>query len=485
MALFEHLSDAWGWVYFRTTGILHRTQTSMLATRVMKRNNQSAGPDRAKVLIAGVKQSASAVRHDPEPFQAELREAKARFASALCLCQDGPLQMVIRERSAKLWLACWPDQAHAHAMDCPFYGAPNEGGSHQYTEGAITEDGPKTNILLHHPLLQETPKSRGPNKAPAVRASGLSKLHLWGLLHHLWESGGLNRWHPGWKRDWGMVRYMVRRAAQSTSVDGQPLLTNLYVPPIWTKERKGEIRAHWDEFTAPLFRQHRSTAQVASGIVIGLVRALEVTEGGFSVRLRNHSEVFYIDKHVADRLASYSRKGWSLLRSQFNDGPGAKPPMVVAALRVQAKPSESFVVVEGVLMRLSPSYIPVSSSFEERVAERLVAEDRRFVRPLHYDMQGLDLAHFVLTDCTVQDSPDTGPKRVALYVYGAAIATTYQRTLEAKDRKEAQRMGYGFWKWNVNESDKVPMLPQVFTSPNHQLTTNPTFIGENRESTTP
>jgi len=439
----------------------------------MKRTNQSHDPDRVRVLIAGITHVASAVRHDPEPFQSDLRMAKTRFGGALCLCQEKPLQMVIRERNSKLWMACWPDKANLHALDCPFYGAPNEGGSHKYVAGAITEDGPNTNIQLHHPLLQETPRSRPANHASPARASGLSKLHLWGLLHHLWESGGLNRWNPGWKRDWGLVRYMVRRAAQSTYVDGQPLLTNLYVPPSWNKERKAEIQAHWNEFTAPLYRQHRSTDMVASGIVIGLVRALEVTEGGFSIRLKNHAEVFYVSKQVADRLASYCRKGWSLLRSAHNMLPSGKQPHVVAALRIQAKASKSFVVVEGVLMRVSPSYIPVSSSFEEVLAESLVAEDRRFVRPLHYDIQSLDLAHFVVTDCAGTNPKDTTATRFALYVYGAAIAPTYQRTLEAADRTEAQKLGFGFWKWNVNESDTVPPLPPVY-APTLSSTNSPT-----------
>jgi hypothetical protein len=424
-----------------------------------------------RVLIAGSRLTASAIRHDPEPFQINLQEARERFGGGICLCQDKPLQLVIRERNGKLFLACWPDQAQEHALDCPFYSMPRDSGSQKYISGAITEDGPKTNIQLHHPLVQASQHKRSANREAPVRAAGLSKLHLWGLLHHLWESGGLNRWNPGWKRDWGLVRYMVRRAAQSTNVDGQSLLNNLYIPPIWSVDRKAEILGYWDEFTRPLYRQHRTTELVASGVVIGLVRKLEVTESGFSIRLKNHSEIFYIDKQVADRLASYSRKGWSLLRTGGSRSPsdGANA-LVVAALRIQAKSTKSFVVVEGALMRVSPTYIPISSSFEGRLSELLVEQDRRFIRPLHYDIQSLDLAHFVLTDCAAANVSETGPQRVALYVYGTAIAPTYQRTLEAKDRSDAKNMGCGYWKWDVNESKDIPSLPPVYSakfSPKH------------------
>jgi hypothetical protein len=440
--------------------------------RVMPRQNQSVDPDRVRVLIAGTKVVASAVRHDPEPFQVNLHEARQRFGGGICLCQDKQLQLVIRERNSKLFLACWPDQAQEHALDCPFYSAPRDGGSQKYTSGAITEDGPNTNIQLHHPLLQPTPNKKTEGRTPPTRAAGLSKLHLWGLLHHLWESGGLNRWNPGWKRDWGLVRYMVRRAAQSTSVDGVPLLSNMYVPPIWSVDRKAEILSYWNEFTRPLFRQHRTTELVASGVVIGLVRKLEVTESGFSIRLKNHSDIFYIDKQVADRLASYSRKGWSVLRTGINHTPTAGPgPKVIAALRIQAKATKALVVVEGVLMRVSPTFIPISSSFEERLAELLVEQNRRFIRPLHYDIQSLDLAHFVLTDCAGANVSETGPQRVALYVYGTAIAPTYQRTLEAKDRIDAKNMGCGYWKWNVSESKEIPSLPPVYLT---QFSPHPT-----------
>jgi hypothetical protein len=252
---------------------------------------------------------------------------------------------------------------------------------------------------------------------------------------------------------------MIRRVAQSTMIDGDALLPMLYVPPVWNKADHDKTKANWNEFTQPLFRQNRSCELAASGLVIGVIRKIEPTEIGFAIRLQHHSEVFFIDKKAADRLASYSRRGWAAVRVQPSS-PDEKPPVVVAALRVQASHKKSLIVVEGSLMRVSQNYIPVNSSFEEQVADALIAANRRFVKPLHYDTRNLDLPHFILADCASNDPLHTGPMKVAMYVYGLAIEPAYQKKLEAKDRTDAAQLGYGFWTWNLNDSTDIPEFPQ-------------------------
>lgn len=415
-------------------------------------------PHRVQVLIAGAKVAASAIKHDPDQYQRELLTARERFGGGICQCQPNPLQLVIRERKGRLFLACWPEQSQLHALDCPFFSRARESVISNYAQTAIAEEGPNTIIQLHHPLLQHTPRSRAQPRTPVERAESLSKLHVWGLLHLLWERGGLNRWHPGWKRDWGMVRSMLRRVSQSTMVEGDSLLKSLYVPPIWTNGRKESIKEFWDAFTQPLFRQHRGTEMAASGFVIGAVRKLDSTADGFQLRLSHHSEVFHLDKAVADRLAIYSRRGWAVLSNPPNAVDG-KLPMVIAAVRVQATSRKALMVVEAALMRVTKHYIPVTSSYQEQLVDRLIVEDRRFIKPLHYDMQHQQLAHFVLTDCVSDDLRDTAEKRVALFVYGTAIAPTHQRVLETKDRAIAIELGCAFWKWDVYQSSTMPALP--------------------------
>lgn len=430
---------------------------------------------RVTVKVAGSLISASAIRYEPDSYQTLLLEARKKFGSALCMCHGTALQLVIRERNSKLFLACWPDQAQSHALDCPFFSAARDGGVAGYQEGAITDNGLSTTLLLHHPLVQHKPSrdlSVGHAKAP--RASGPSRLHIWGLLHHLWESGGLNRWNPGWHRDWGLVRSMLRRVAQGTLVDESPLLESLYIPPVWVPKRKDDISANWADFKRPLLRKNRASDVVASGFVIGIVRKLEPTEYGFAIRLQHHSALFYMDKATADRLASYSRRGWSAIRMMPSNGKPGDGAVVVVAMRIQASASNKLVIVEGALMRVSHKYIPVASSYEERMAELLIDTDRRFIKPLHYDQHSMDLVHFVLTDCAPVEGGQTSPCKVALFVYGAAIDPMHQVRLETSDRELALRMGCRFWMWNAAANPNIPALPLAFrqVDQSHLLTPN-------------
>jgi hypothetical protein len=437
------------------------TKTSFIGRRLMTRPAPTISQDRVTVRVAGAVVSAAAIRHDPGSFHEQLATARVRFHSALCNCQDRPLQLVIRHRQNKLFLACWPGQAQDHALDCPFYSAASDSASSHYTPGAIVEDGETTTLRLHHPLVKHKAPDSGARRTTG--ASGPDKLHLWGILHHLWESGGLNRWRPGWHRDWGLVRAMLRRAAQSTIVDQAPLLLSLYVPPIWMSTRSEQISRQWHEFLEPLKRQHRGSDVVASGLVIGVVRKLEVTQFGYSIRLRNHSTAFFVDKMIADRMASYSRRGWSAIRMMDNHQSADEGPLVVAALRVQVSKAGSLVVVEGALMRVSKRFIPVNSSFEELLADKLVQEDRCFIKPLHYDIHSSQLAHFVLTDCA-HDRPDnTSPRKVALFAYGASIDPLRRCRLEDADRAIATAMGCDFWMWNAAQSLAIPALPKAIS----------------------
>lgn len=428
--------------------------------RSMNRSgDQPVDTPRMHVLVAGSKVDAHIARYAPASIQSDLAAARTKFGNALCGCQKSPLPLVIKELKGKLFLACWPDQSSRHTLNCPFY-SDQAGASHEYQSGAIESDGSKTLLQLHHPLVQaRSPQPTDSSTRKSQPANGLSKLHLWGVLHHLWEGAGINRWYPGWKRDWGFVRSVVRRVAQSTDAGGMALLPSLYMPPIWSVKRKDDIADLWREFTRPLYEHHRNSDPVYSGVVIGVVRLLEPSQYGFAIKLQHHSQAFFLDKATADRLASYSRKGWAALKMMGSVDPDGETPTVVAALRIQASASKTLVVIEGALMRTSRNYVPVSSSFEETVANLLIDQGRALVRPLHYDAHSSDLAHFVLTDCANPLSPDTGPMKVCLFIYGPAIDPAHQARLESRDRELADRMGCAFWSWNVRQQKTPPPFP--------------------------
>ena len=424
---------------------------------------------RVQVLVAGKPISAPAIRHDPQSFQSDLKTAKAVYGSVLCPCLEEPLKLVIRERTGKLFLAAWPDQAAKHALDCPFY-SDDRTGAAEYAEGAIQRDGEFTRVVLAHPLRQDrfpmpplvAQQPARPERVPKGASANVrkEKLHLWGLLHLLWEEAALNRWYPGWHRDWGFTRYLLRRAAQTTMIDGAPLLQSLYIPPVWNAKKRAEIQGHWAQFISPLVVNHRRTAVVASAFVIGTVRALEPSEFGHMLKLHHHAEKFYLDTKLADQLVRFSRRGWAAAKRLEAPSEDAEKPYVVAAMRVEASHTGRMTVVEAALMRVSPRFIPVNSSYEDRIARQLVDDGRKFVRPLHYDNHTLALPDFVLTDAGgARNAQGSSTPDVAMYVYGASIPVQQKPRLEASDRAWAAAQGLAYWQWDAAMQPEPPKLP--------------------------
>lgn len=431
----------------------------------------SSHQHRVQVLLDGESVDAPAVRYTPQRFQEQIRGAKARYDYALCSCQGKPLRLVIKERNGKMFLAAWPDQASQHALDCPFFSEAANPTDSLYTGRAIERFGDQTHLQLEHSFLHENRYFAGRKGAVTVpgrsQAAGGTRddlrdsMHMWGLLHFLWEESGLNRWFPGWHRDWGLVRYLIRKVAQNTVVDGRPLIESIYIPPVWNSKKKQEIEEHWRKFCAPLLENHRRSRLVASAIVIGTVRTLEKSEFGHMVQLHHHGAKFFMDDHLSDSAARFSRRGWAAAKHLEVVSEEDEKPYIVAAMRVEASSTGVMNVVEVALMRVSPRFIPVDSSYEDKLAKLLLEQDREFSKPLHYDRHNLAMPDFILRDAMHVDEVGLEKRMsIAMYVYGPSNSPSQKPKVEAVDRKYAKEHGLGYWQWDVAQQKLIPPLPE-------------------------
>ncbi len=427
---------------------------------------------RVQVLLDGESVDAPSVRYTPQHFQEQIRRSKTRFDYALCSCQGKPLKLVIKERNGKVFLAAWPDQAGHHALDCPFFSETRNATDSLYSGRAIERFGDQTHLQLEHSFLHENRYFAGrkgavsaavrPEEAAAGSRDNLrDSMHMWGLLHYLWEEAGLNRWFPGWHRDWGLVRYLIRKVAQSTVIDGRQLIESIFIPPVWISSKKREIEEHWRQFCAPLLANHRRSRLVASGIVVGTVRILEKSEYGHMVQLHHHSAKFFMDDNLSDSAARFSRRGWAAAKHLEVVTETDEKPYIVAAMRVEASSTGVMNVVEIALMRVSPRFIPVDSSYEDKLAKLLLQQDREFSKPLHYDRHNLAMPDFILRDALLTD--ESGQEKrtsVAMYVYGPSNSPSQKPKVEAVDRKYAKEHGLGYWQWDVARQRLIPPLPE-------------------------
>lgn len=394
------------------------------------------------VDVGGEHIAAERVRLAPAQFQPALARARAASGIAWCHCCQPPLRLVIRKRSL-LHLAAWPDEAALHARECPFRANENE-----YL---------RRTPVAQAPLPQEPPESeRDHARATASTAdSNGDALTLWPLIHHLWEHSGLYRWQPGWRRDWALARKVLLRASEHTQVDGQGLRPLLYIPPVFTPAQRAAIDSD--------YAHYRNGLGSGRGFLLGQVRSLLDQDSELMLlRMRHHAPPVVMHREVAQHVRSVSPYAWQIAREaeQVRDLP------VMALLHVQPSDrSDLLVAVDGVLMTTSQGYVPVRTRNEAALADRLIAEDRTFFRPLSYARRHLDLPAFVLTDAA-------GELPVELVVAKRPSASTAKRaartgkvpnnrTLAALDRAIAR--GALYWLWDTTAA-VMPELPARATT---------------------
>src|SRR5687767_13754525 len=73
--------------------------------------------------------------------------------------------------------------------------------------------------------------------------TGASKLSITATLHYLWEEAGFNRWSDrmAGKRNWFIIRKHLLQAADNKTAKGAPLSEVLYIPEVFSAERKAEL----------------------------------------------------------------------------------------------------------------------------------------------------------------------------------------------------------------------------------------------------
>lgn len=392
------------------------------------------------VLLAGTVTSAVGVRYRPELFQPILQSAK-ESGRAECLCVSPPLRLVVKRKNQKLHLAAWPAEAHLHGLGCPFYSAEAQYAKAAHDNGVKHVDGNESIATYKSPWLAQP--SSDAHKAEVEDSDGA--VRLWGIVHELWASSRLNCWAPGWRRDWMFVRAVLLRSAENFVINGEPLSGHLYVPPVFSRERKVEINASWHEFVSPLLASPRGSQCVATAFVLGCVVELEPVARGYMVRLQNHYQKVFVGKNMFENLSRMSRRGLQELRMP----PGNRAD-VIAMLRVEALSDGGLVAADCVLMRVASRFIPSNYDTEDHLIDLMLREGREFLRPLSYAQSHGELPSFVLRDT----SPET-----ELTVTGAGFPVHKLDGFAKQCAQSAKARGKVSWFWN--KLAPMPPLPQV------------------------
>lgn len=397
----------------------------------------------AVYLIAGERLAAESLE-----FAEAVAGAYERHERPRCLCLVEGIEMYIARLGDGFIVKRMPDSGCRHAPDCPSYEPPPEtSGLGQVLGSAITEDPAtgETTLKLDFPLTKIAGRSTMPppgSDSDSAVSSGM-KLSLRGLLHYLWDQAELTRWQPGFtgKRSWATVRRHLLQAAEHKIARDDALRARLYVPEVFSVDERDAINgrrlAQWQHaVAAPGKPQHLM-------LLVGEVKEIVPARYGYKA----------VIKHVPDQAFAIDEQLYRRLGGRFDTelalwGASEDIHMVVIA---------TFGVRAGIpamhelcLMPVTQQWLPVEDGFEKQLIDRLVGENRSFIKGLRYNLDRCgSIASATLTDC--QESP------WMLFVARA-------HSDESARGIDLGKLGTPAWVWR-SSGEPMPQVPTARRSP--------------------
>ena len=335
-------------------------------------------------------------------FAEAVADAHAAHRRPRCMCLVDGVEMYVARLAGTnegFIVKRMPNTGSHHAPDCPSYEPPPESsGLGQVLGSAITEDPTtgETTLKLDFSMSKIAGRSAMPTSggdSDSVASSG-TKLSLRGLLHYLWDQADLTRWQPGFagKRTWGTVRKHLLLAAENKIARGDSLRSRLYIPEVFSVEHRDAISARrmaqWSHSIAAPGKPQRLMLLIAE------VKEIVPARYGFKA----------VVKHVPDQAFALDEQLYRRLGRRFESelalwGAAEDIHMVIiATFSVAATGIPT--IVELSLMPVTRYWLPVEDGFEKQLIERLVADERSFVKGLRYNLGAESaLASATLTDC--------------------------------------------------------------------------------------
>ena len=230
-----------------------------------------------------------------------------------------------------------------------------------------------------------------------------SKLSLKATLHYLWEEAGFNRWSERMtgKRNWFIVRKHLLQAADNKIAKGAPLSEVLYIPEVFSTERKTELAQR--HLSAVSRIRATSAGPRRLMLLIGEVREFAAARTGHKLVVKHLPDhPFLLSEDLHRRMTARFEREITLW-----DAVAGAHLIVIATFGVA--PSGVTAVEELALMVVTETWIPIEHIYDANLVNALTDQRRRFIKALRYNLPpSRPLAAAVLLD--------TLPSPVALYV---------------------------------------------------------------------
>ncbi len=339
------------------------------------------------------------VAFDAAEFGDAIAAAHADHLRPRCLCRVDGVEMYVARLGGGFIVKRMPNTGSQHASDCPSFEPPAESsGLGQVLGSAITEDPAtgETTLKLDFSMLKIAGRSGMPptgGDSGSVTSHG-TKLSLRGLQHYLWDQAELTRWQPGFagKRSWGTVRKHLLMAAENKLAHGDPLRSRLYIPEVFSVEQLDAINAR----RMALWSHAVAAPGKPVHLMLLIAEVKEIVPARFGYKA--------IVKHVPDQAFALDESLYRRLGRRFESALalwGAADDVHMLMIATFGLPTNGIpTITELSLMPVTRQWLPVEDGFDKQLVDKLVAEDRSFVKGLRYNLDARRaVACATLTDC--------------------------------------------------------------------------------------
>lgn len=390
--------------------------------------------------------SGALVARDNPGFDAAVEAAYGVMPRPLCMCRPKGVEMYVAHAGERYIIKRMPDSGSSHQMACPSYESPSELSGIGDVMGSAIQTNPNdgtTALKFDFSMSQKAGSPRGPtaggHAADQVRTDG-AKLTLRGVLHFLWSEAGFNKWFPAMagKRTWYVIRKHLTAAAQDKLVKHSRLCDLLYIPEPFTVEHREAIQRRYMALFRLAAAPDAGTRQFR--LLVAEVKEIADARYGKKLVVKHLPDcAFLLHEDIAKRLATRfagELEMWNALDDVRL--------VVLGTFSVSANGIPAMEAMT--LMLTTAQWIPIESSAEKSLVDRLVAERRQFEKGLRYNLA----ADKVIANAILVDTPEP----VALYVAPPDGSAGFDMELDRMQRDS----GLASWTWR-SSVEIMPDLP--------------------------
>ena len=244
--------------------------------------------------------------HDTS-FGEALAAAHRARARPLCLCTGKGVAMYVARLGAGFVLKRMPGTGSLHAPGCPSKGPPIVPTPIGTLPTTGEEDG-STSLAVSFSLAKRIPPPTAPQSSEPARTSTAQRdgLTLAGFLHYLWNEAELNKWQPSFagRRSWATVRRRLLAASLGKTIGPRPLTELLYIPEVFSVERRREIRERRLAAWAPCVQSPEGTGRLM--VLIGELKQVTPTSYGSRIVIKHVPDRSFRDEQDGRRWATWN-----------------------------------------------------------------------------------------------------------------------------------------------------------------------------------